>query len=50
MNQQVGMQTDNILNDIRDKKKNMPLENYNQGISKEFMDHLDICRKCYEDC
>ena len=44
MNQQAGMQTEDILDDIREKKKNMPLENYNQGIPKEFMDYLDICR------
>jgi len=43
-NQHAGMKTETILEDIREKKKNMPVENYSQDIPKEFIEYLKNCR------
>jgi len=46
MNQKAGLDTEQIVEDIRDKKRNMPLEQYKShpSIPQEFMEYLEICR------
>jgi len=34
---------DAVIDDIREKKQNLPVESYPQEIPKEFKDYLDIC-------
>jgi len=43
-NQDAGMDTEKIMEDIDDKKKNLALGNYNQAIPHEFIDYLQTCR------
>jgi len=46
MNQKAGMDKDAIIEDIRDKKKNMPLAQYKShpAVPQEFMEYLEIVR------